>query len=49
MCVTIKDSSIDDGNKLPRHFACSIYYTNPAHILSTVTEKVAWTKKENMG
>ena len=35
--VTIKAYIIDDGDKLPRHLACGIYYTNLVHILSTVT------------
>ena len=48
MCDTIKAAIIEDDDKLPKLLACSIYDTNPVHLLSTITEKFS-LKRKNAG
>ena len=45
MCVTIKDNILKENDNITVILAFSIYDTNPANILSNVTENITWTKK----
>ena len=46
MCGTINNDTVEDYYNLPKILACSIYDAN-TDILSTFTEKTAWTKNKN--
>ena len=40
MCGTIKDDILEDDDYLPKLLTCSIYDTEPVHILTNLTDKI---------